>query len=169
MTDMGRRSGDMLKSDYDSDQNGVVDDSESTALHATKHMAGGIDEIHADGLLGRKNLADRGDPSAIDYDQNTLISNGLWQNLDLSALVPPGATAIVLRVGVLDGTTGIYVAFRKNGNINTISAHYIYTQVANVPRRRSMTIFCDTDRVIEYVATNTTWTMIEIVVLGWWI
>ena len=56
MTDFGRGEGDMLKSAYDTDHDGVVDDSESTADHASKHQKDGDDEISVTNLAGE--LAD---------------------------------------------------------------------------------------------------------------
>lgn len=56
MTDFGRRRGEMLKSVYDTDDNGVVDEAESTAAHAADHQNGGDDEISVAALSGE--LAD---------------------------------------------------------------------------------------------------------------
>lgn len=56
MTDFGRRTGEMLKSVYDTDDNGVVDEAESTAAHAADHQNGGDDEISVAALSGE--LAD---------------------------------------------------------------------------------------------------------------
>ncbi|RLC81854.1 MAG: hypothetical protein DRJ03_19710 [Chloroflexi bacterium] len=64
MTDFGRRTGegDMKKSVYDTNDDGVVDVAESTPTHANSHEAGGTDEISVAGLSGE--LADDQPPKA---------------------------------------------------------------------------------------------------------
>lgn len=64
MTDFGRRSGsgDMLKSVYDTNEDGVVDAAAATAAHKTSHQNGGTDEISVVGLSGE--LADNQPPKA---------------------------------------------------------------------------------------------------------
>jgi hypothetical protein len=64
MTDFGKRTGegDMLKSVYDTDDSGVVDDSEATAAHKANHQNGGSDEISVAGLAGE--LSDNQPPKA---------------------------------------------------------------------------------------------------------
>lgn len=191
MTDFGKRTGDMFKSTYDPDKNGViaaaqteadmkksvydidasniVDDSESTAAHATKHQYAGTDQINATGLLGRKNLVNRGDPFLSDFTETNLTTNATWQDLDLSAIVPAGATAVELRCGINDGLVASVIIFRKKGHTHLYNAQALYIQVANIPYDCTFTLFCDANRLIEYYATNTTWTNINIIVLGWWI
>lgn len=235
MTDFGRRRGEMLKSVYDTDDNGVVDEAESTAAHAADHQRGGDDEIsvaalsgeladdqppkaHAlggaahvadtlahlntkvsdatlddssdsrtplahkashgvngtdpidcTGLVGRINLIDRGDPAAPDWTEISLTKDGAWHDLDLSPIVPAGAIAVQLRCHLIDDVAGSLIIFRKNGNTNLYNCQSMSIQVANIPRDRCMTVFCDTNRVIEYFASGVVWTSIQLVVCGWWI
>jgi hypothetical protein len=110
---------------------------------------------------------DRGDPSAYDFTLGDLTTNGTWQDLDLSSIVPEDAIAVVLRVSIQDDATNNVLRFRKNGNSNTHSMQVVNTQVADLVNNAQFIVFCDTDRVIEYYATNTTWTAINIVVTGW--
>lgn len=49
MTDFGRRPGDMFKSDYDANLDGIVD---ALLAHKLLHQSGGTDEISVAGLLG---------------------------------------------------------------------------------------------------------------------
>lgn len=53
----------MTKAVYDTDESGVVDESESTANHASKHENGGTDEISVAGLSGE--LTDEQDAGKI--------------------------------------------------------------------------------------------------------
>lgn len=52
MTDFGRRPGEMLKSVYDTDENGVVDTVQAVPGHGTSHQNTGADEISVAGLAG---------------------------------------------------------------------------------------------------------------------
>lgn len=73
MTDFGKKTGDMKKSTYDTDEDGVVDDSEATAAHASKHENEGNDEISVAGLSGK--LADEqnaGDIKGVPVDNTDI-------------------------------------------------------------------------------------------------
>lgn len=111
---------------------------------------------------------DRGDPAAHDYTQATLTTDGSWNNLDLSGIVPAGAKTVLLRVILRDGAIGQSLAFRKNGNANTVNAAEVVNQVANINLDTDVMVSCDTDRVIEYNGSNVVWDVIRMTVRGWW-
>lgn len=111
---------------------------------------------------------DRGDPSSSDKTAANFTTDDTWRDLDLSSIVPAGTKTISLRLTVRDDAAGSLLAFRKNGNSNGINDGEIYTQVANVYNSADILVACDSNRVIEYKATNTTWTDIYLVVKGWW-
>lgn len=117
--------------------------------------------------LPHSTIVDRGDPSGYDKQLSDLTTDGTWRDLDLSAIVPDGAKAVILRVNVQDDAAGNEFDLRKNGNSNAYNTFEIRTQVSGVSNIQSGIVFCDTSRVIEYYATNTTWTHIYLVVLGW--
>ena len=112
-------------------------------------------------------FVDRGDPASYDFELAALTTDGTWRDLDLSSIVPDGAVAVNLSGYIVDDTVSKYLLFRKNGNSNGVNKVGITTQVANVGIDFSVTVSCDSNRVIEYFASNTTWTAIGITVNGW--
>jgi hypothetical protein len=97
-----------------------------------------------------------------------LTTDATWRDLDLSAIVPTNARAVLLRVDVNDGTPAALVQFRKNGNVNVAAASIVEVAVANISATQNVIVACS-NAVIEYYGTNTTFTAINIVVLGWWL
>lgn len=110
-------------------------------------------------------LVDRGDPSGYDFTSFTTDAN--WHDLDLSSVVPAGAKLVLLHVWVVDGSVGSGIVFRKNGNSNSYNESFVSVQAATVTAFASIWVFCDANRVIEYLASNITFTSISVVVGGW--
>lgn len=116
------------------------------------------------------NYVDRGDPAAVDFAVGALTTDGAWHDLDLSSIVPASAKAVILRAAIEDDAASSAFAFRKNGNSNAINIARQTTQVSGVTIHIPPTIVpVDANRVVEYLATNTTWTTINIAVCGWFI
>ena len=116
------------------------------------------------------NYVDRGDPAAADFAVGALTTDGAWHDLDLSSIVPASAKAVIIRAQIEDNAAGSIFAIRKNGNSNIVNNARQVTQVADVSIHITPTIVpVDTNRVIEYFASNTTWTTINIAVCGWFI
>ena len=116
---------------------------------------------------GTVNLVDRGDPAANDFAVGDLTTDGDWHDLDLSSIVPEGTVAVKIMVAIEDDTAGSAFSLRKNGNSNTTNRFRIIVQDAGDIMVGSDIVFCDENRVIEYLATSTTWTTINIAVTGW--
>lgn len=127
-----------------------------------------------------KGFVERGDPSAWDFrldgsgtlqggGANPLTTDGAWHDLDLSALVPAGA-AVVIVYSVSDNLVAKSVGFRKNGNVNTPGTIRIRTEIADdYEVGGTPPIVCDSDSKIEFWASDTTWTVIDLVIIGWWV
>ncbi len=111
----------------------------------------------------------RGDPSAYDFTVTSFTTDGTWRDLDLSAIVPTGAKAVLLLVSVKDDIVNAAIGFRRNGNSNTIAASTILVQVANYINTQDIIVACDANRIIEYQASAVTFTNINVAVLGWWL
>ena len=118
-------------------------------------------------FVDARGFVDRGDPTGVDVTVSSLTTDGTWRDLDLSAIVPAGAKGIIIKVGVTDDAAVSVVQFRKNGNANAFVTAVNVTQVANVPIQGLNIVACDSGRVIEYMTTNTTFTTINITVMGW--
>ncbi len=112
-------------------------------------------------------LADRGDNAAWDFDEDDLTEDGNWNDLDLSSIVPSGATAVLLGVDITDDAVGSTILLRKNGNSNEVNMGIVRTQIAGVERSADRIVFCDVNQVIEYQATAVVWSSILFTVRGW--
>jgi hypothetical protein len=116
--------------------------------------------------MADKNIfVDRGDPSDWDWEETDLTTDATWRDLDCSSIVPVGATHIAFR-GYINSSANDYFQIRKNGNSNAYTAQTMTCQRTGAIEF-SWIVPCDTSRVVEYLATNTSWTGIKIVVTGW--
>jgi len=111
------------------------------------------------------NYTDRGDPTA--WDKTSWTTDANWHDWDLSSIVPAGTKLVHLRVHFKDDAPGNTIRFRKNGNVDTFNAFYCVAPVANVDACYDGWVVCDSNRVIEYLASNTTFTYIYAVVRGY--
>jgi hypothetical protein len=138
--------------------------------YGVRDNSGVMEHKHSGGAWNRNNaLVDRGDPTAVDYAVGALTTDGNWNDLDLSSIVPAGAVAVKLLATIQDDAVGNKVDFRENGNSNAYNLESPKTIVAGTDHTYSLTVFCDSSRVIEYRASNTTWTKINLTVQGWYI
>lgn len=111
----------------------------------------------------------RGDINANDYVLENFTTNGTWRDLNLSAIVPAGAKYVLFAIIMRDDAAGSTFQIRKNGNANDFNVLAARTQVANVYVDYRGIVECDTNRVVEYKATNLTWTEIYVHIDGWWV
>lgn len=118
-------------------------------------------------IAERTGRVNRGDPAATDWDETDLTTDATWRDLDLSSVVPAGARFVHLLVEVTDDAANSLIKFRRNGNLNAIACPMVVAQVANQFVAHDIIVACDSARVIEYYATNTTFSAIDITVLGW--
>ena len=112
---------------------------------------------------------DRGDPVDYDFQVGDLTTDGAWHDLDLSSIVPEGATLVHLRILVMDGLTVQLLYIAEKGNSNAANSLFVQTQVANIVSFNEGIVKLDSSRVVQYKASNTTWTTMNIVVRGWYI
>lgn len=133
----------------------VVDSGETT----------GLKWADLDGM----DFVNRGDPSAFDWTHATLTTDGDWHDLDCSSIVPAGAEAILLRVYILDDANESFLQFRPNGNTNAINAPAVRSGAANIAVEQTITVSCDSNRVIEYRGSNTTFTEIYVAIPAWYV
>lgn len=113
-------------------------------------------------------FVDRGQMPAFDYTLANFTTDGTWRDLDLSSIVPSGARAVVLRIQIGDNLINQGFSLRQNGDTGYGECNLI-TQVANQYIESQDVVSCDTNRIIEYFAANTTWTTISIYVCGWYL
>ena len=109
---------------------------------------------------------DRGDPAASDFAVGDLTTDAAWHDLDLSAIVPVNAKAVILYVQIQAPAQGS-IYFRKNGNVNAVNISRAFIQVANIPIAFDFVVPLDQNRVVEYTATNIAWNTVTIAIKGW--
>lgn len=112
-------------------------------------------------------IIDRGNPSAYDFSVGDLTTDGTWRDLDLSAIVSSNTKRVFLSVVVTDDLVARILSFKKKGVTNDFAMSSISTQVANQAIYADLIVGCDTNQVIQYNASNTTWSNISIIVRGW--
>lgn len=111
---------------------------------------------------------DRGDPAAVDFVLANFEVDGNWHELDLSAIIPDGAKAVLFRADFEATTIEKAVWFRKPGNTNTINMSIPWTQVATAEKKEDYTCPISTDRKLEYNFRPAAWLKFDFVVKGWW-
>ncbi|MBA7636956.1 hypothetical protein ES703_44584 [subsurface metagenome] len=113
-------------------------------------------------------FVDRGDPDAYDYDKEDLVTDGTWQDMDLSAIVSEKAKAVFIIGHLMGAGADWQIRFRKKGNINEVAHGGMETLRANVERHRSSVVALDADRKIQYNADDVAWVTLSLAVKGWW-
>jgi len=125
----------------------------------------GIDMV----LYKRPSFVDRGDPTAFDFTLADFTTDFVWHDLDLSALVPPGAMAAVLKLSIITTNTQKIVYFRKNGNVQPYNVSFLAIQVANTWIGGDLIVALDTERKVQYKIHAATWTAINAIIAGWFV
>lgn len=111
---------------------------------------------------------DRGDPVTWDWQVGDLTTDGAWHDLDLSTIVPAGTKAVLMRANIVDNLVNQLLYFREKGNSGWQNSSLLTTQVANQGINHDVVVAVDANRVIQYWASSTTWTTINIAVRGYW-
>jgi len=119
------------------------------------------------GPAGTYEFVDRGDPAAVDKVKADFITDNTWRDLDLSAIVPAGAKAILIRIHLYGTTATAFCSLRKNGNTNAINVSTTYLYATPGRTKDDVWVIPDSNRLIEYCISNITWTTIELTVGGW--
>jgi len=126
----------------------------------------GFTMVFSDSTRGWTIVSD-GDPASYDWEVGDLTTDGSWHDLDCSSIVSSDAIAILFNVYIEDDAANSYIQLRKNGNSNDNAVNTLRTQVANQGIDGLFCISCDSNQVVEYRSTNTTFTSIQITILGW--
>jgi len=112
---------------------------------------------------------DRGDPSGFDWEVGDLTTDASYHDLDCSSIAPSDAVALIIRCQIKDDAASKYVLFKNKDNTNYYTGGAIWTQVANVIVEDVFIVSCDENQIIQYMASNTTFTSINISIIGWYI
>ena len=113
-------------------------------------------------------FVDRGDPSAADWTHADLsLSTSHWADLDLSGVVPAGATLVALRVLVATTASAAGLQFREKGNSNDYNVDQVDV-VLNQQNFGTVFVVPSSARVVQYRAVASTTLTAQITVGGWW-
>jgi len=108
--------------------------------------------------------------AAFDFTAVNFTTDGTWKvdGLNLSAIVPAGATAVHLRIFVSDDAAASAFAIRTNAT-DVINQSYTMVRVANLVEEQHAILALDANRLLDYQGSNLAFTNIDVAVLGWWI
>lgn len=137
-----------------------------TNINATPSYTGGFTSA---GVQGGIYVPRRTDAAANDFSVGDFTTDATWNDLDLSGIIPVGAKAVVVKILARDGSVNFSFQFRKKGNSNVTEYFGIRTQVNNIYIANQGVVECDSDRVIQYFGSNTTWTAVYVHIMGWYI
>lgn len=112
-------------------------------------------------------LVDRGALASADFSHADLTLDGNPHSLDLSAIVPQGATWVHLRVEVTPATIPGGIVFFKYSRGSDYTAWVAGSPVVAVPVSLLGMIPIDSDRVIGYASACAPATTIYIAIIGW--
>ena len=110
----------------------------------------------------------RAEPGNYDYDQTTLIQDGVWHTLSLAAIIPASAKLVLLRVGAAHASTGRAFCIAKVGESEFYSCVNVVTQVADLVNEQIALVDCSGQQ-IQYRTSFGPFSSLRIVVLGWFL
>lgn len=112
---------------------------------------------------------DRGAASASDWVVGDFTTDDAWHDLDVSSVVPAGASAIHFAFMVRDNLVGVYAGIRGKAHPSEWNRVFLLSQVANILIGIDCIVACDNPPVIQYKFSATAFTSIYLIVRGWWI
>ena len=113
-------------------------------------------------------FTDRGDSSSSDWLTGDFIADWTWRDLDCSAIVPEGATAILFFMQCMDNVPGLDFQLRKKGNVNVYNRSNLKNQVTTRVISGDFVCPCDENRFVQYRCTAAVWSNLTLLVKGWW-
>lgn len=120
-------------------------------------------------LMPIDSYIDRGDPSGYDFITGNFTKDWTWRELDLSGIIPKGAKAACIKI-VSEVATVNYGQFylRKHGNSEGIAVPGLIHRIPDLGIVTNLVVALDVDAKVDYIAENVTWTILSLVVIGWW-
>ena len=117
----------------------------------------------------RQIFHDRGDPAAADFSSFT--NDGAYHDLDLSSIVPAGASVVALVVNVTSTVLagGDVFQLRTKGNTHTINQSFFTTLLPNLAVNGDAIVACDVNRKIQYIMNFAGSPTVSVTVKGWWL
>lgn len=110
----------------------------------------------------------RGDPAVDDFALVDFTIDGLWHELDLSAIIPKYAQGADVTVRMLNTLVGRSISFRRHGQVNGINIAATSVQIAILTKRADLTISLDPDRKVDYMIPAGGWLFLFVTIKAWW-
>lgn len=106
--------------------------------------------------------------STPDFNETGLTTDDTWKldGLDLTDIIPVGATQVIIRIAVDDGVAGSIFQVRQNAT-NVDNKLKSITQAADILNENAGLVAIDGDRKLDYKGSNLAFTTIDIFILGW--
>lgn len=124
--------------------------------------------IVAEGYI-KTSFVNRGDAGAPDFVVANFTRDGAWHDLDLSGIIPAGATAAAAALFIRANVTANTIRFTPSDFAGDDNRTNIITQAAGVSIEQDITLVLNSDRKVRYKATAGNWTAIQLTIKGWWL
>jgi hypothetical protein len=109
-------------------------------------------------------------PGTYDFSIGDFTIDGLWHTLDLSAIVPAGASGVYLHIkSACTTVTTETLYLRQTGSAQSIATCRIRPQVNGLAITFTPVVGVDSTRRIDYKALTGSWSDLRLTVAGWWI
>jgi len=112
---------------------------------------------------------DRGDFAGWDFTTNDFAKDWSWHEIDLSAIVPANAVAVVFTCNIETEVCSKQFQLRKSGSTGVTNRSANITAAAGRANEHDMFCACSNDRKVEYRADPTVWTSLLLSVRGWYL
>lgn len=118
-------------------------------------------------VVGAVKYVGRGDLAAADKGTADFIKDAAFHTLDLTAIIPAGATAVFISLSLLTtGTVGEF-ALRPAGFTGAYGELWTFTVFAGGGLFTPQILELPASRLLEYRAAAITWATIDLIVRGW--
>lgn len=111
---------------------------------------------------------DRGDPAAVDFAIGDLTDDATWRELDISAIIPLGAKAVLFEIDMQSVNAGREMFLKKYGQTNDVNHWHANTLVGNQHQSEMAIVAVDHNRKVLYNLENATWAQLDMILRGWW-
>lgn len=125
-------------------------------------------DIVSEGIRKYGMFVDRGDPTAYDFVVGDLTKDNTWRELDLSAIVPEHANAVLLFCSMGCDQIGSRLRFRRDGNTAVYNVSEIRLQIVGIINAQDLVCPISANRKLQYRASVAVWGTLDILVKGWW-
>lgn len=111
------------------------------------------------------------DVAAPDFTLADFITDATWKDngLDLSAMLPDNTIAVLARIKVVAGSANKSLYLKKNAGASLENRIQATTTSGGSGRSIADPVGIDADKKLDYYASNTAWTNIDVYILGWWV